>query len=637
MIPSHTIEEIRNKADIEDVVSDYVSLKKKGKNLWGCCPFHDEKTPSFTVSPAKGIFKCFGCGKAGDSITFIMEKEKFAYTDALKYLAQKYGITIEEKQYSLEEKKESDEKEALYHLLHNAKEKFQKNLLQEQSQAALTYLKNRGLNTEVMQKFELGYSLDAWNDLLNYYKKMGYSEELLEKSGIIIVREEESGKKIYDRFRNRIMFPIHNLIGKTIGFGARLLKNEENQPKYLNSPETIVYKKNEVLYGIFQAKESIKHEDNCYLCEGYMDVISLHMAGIQNTVAASGTSLTENQIKQIKRFTHNVTTLFDGDNAGIKASFRGIDMLLSQDINVKVVPFPENEDPDSYAHKLGPQLFKEFLKTNATDFILFKTKILLKNIQNDPIKKTEITTDIITSISCIPNIIKRDLYIQECSDILKINKDIIEVALQNILSPQKKDTQKNKIHPTNVTSAKEKPIKEKITYQEEESIRILLLYGKETIKQPESQDIQALTYFFKETEDDGISFQSPLYQEIYALFKQKLQEGILVDMDYFLKHESLEIRNCVASLIGKEDKHEFSKNWQERYEINIPTEKEELKQSMYTNIIRLKLSFIKFLRKQNIEKLTNPEYAQDEILQEIKEQNTIIQELSKIIGKVYEL
>lgn len=411
-----TIQEVQDRAEIEEVVGDYVPLKKKGQNMWACCPFHDEKTPSFSVAPNKGIYKCFGCGKAGDSIQFIMDLEGLNFPEAIRQLADKYGIEIEETESSPEQQEAYNERESLYIVLNFATEYF-KDLLHNHPQGksiGLSYFKERGFSNATIAEFDLGFTLDQWDGLIKAAKAAGHSEELLEKAGLIIKKED----KTYDRFRNRVIFPIHSISGKPIAFGARILINDKKQPKYINSPETDVYHKSEVLYGIAQAKKSIRDKENCYLVEGYTDVISLHQSGVENVVASSGTSLTTQQIKLIGRYAQNVTVLFDGDAAGLKAAMRGIDLILEGGLNVKVVIFPDGEDPDSYSQKMGDEAFKTFLTENAKDFIRFKSDLLLEETKKDPIKKAETIQDIVRSISKIPDPVKRAIYIKEWSDVL---------------------------------------------------------------------------------------------------------------------------------------------------------------------------------------------------------------------------
>ncbi|MCU0392683.1 MAG: DNA primase [Thermoflexibacter sp.] len=436
-ISPQTIQRIKDSADIVDVVQDFLSLKKKGQNYWACCPFHNEKSPSFSVAPAKGIYKCFGCGAAGDSVKFVMDLEGLSYPEALKYLANKYNIEIEEDNSVAtdEYKAQQSLRESVLIAMQFAQRYYQNILHHDNEGKALgmTYFRERGFSLQTIEKFGLGYSRDDWHDFHKSATKEGFAEEILEKAGLIIKKEENEKSNLYDRFRNRVMFPIYDLAGKVIAFGARILKKDEKQPKYLNSPENEVYKKSDVLYGIFQAKNEIRNQDNCYLCEGYTDVISLHQAGIQNVVASSGTSLTEGQIKLVKRFTDNITVLYDGDNAGIKASLRGIDLILEQGLNVRAVVFPHGEDPDSYVQKIGSLYFKEFLIENTKDFITFKAELLLGEVKTDPIRKAGAIRDITNSISKVPDGIKREIYAKHCAELFDIDTHTLLVEIDKTL------------------------------------------------------------------------------------------------------------------------------------------------------------------------------------------------------------
>ena len=397
MISRDTIQTIIETARVEEVVGDFVTLRKRGVNMIGLCPFHNEKTPSFTVSPVKGIYKCFGCGKAGNSVNFVMEHEHYTYPEALRFLAKKYSIEIEEEEQTPEQLQEINEKESLYAVTAFAQKFFTECLFntEEGKSIGLTYFKDRGFREHIMEHFQLGYSPDAWEAFTNNAIQNGYSPDYLVKSGLTI---EKDGKR-FDRFSARVIFPIHNLSGRVIGFGGRILKSEEKKAKYINSPESDIYNKSQVLYGIYFAKNAIIKKDNCYLVEGYTDVISLFQAGFENVVASSGTSLTTDQIRLIKRYTPNITILYDGDEAGLKASFRGIDMILEQGMNVKIVMFPDGEDPDSFVRNHRSIEVEEFLGKEARDFIRFKTNILIKEAQDDPIKKAGLIKEIVQSIS----------------------------------------------------------------------------------------------------------------------------------------------------------------------------------------------------------------------------------------------
>ncbi|HQO87129.1 MAG TPA: DNA primase, partial [Bacteroidia bacterium] len=435
MIPKETVELIIETSRIEEVVGDFVSLKKRGANLLGLCPFHNEKTPSFTVSPAKGIYKCFGCGKAGDSVRFMMEHEAFTYPEALRYLAEKYKITIEETIPTVEEIQKQDERESLFVLYSFAQKFFSEKLFNTEEGRAigLSYFNERGFNEAVIEKFQLGYAPDQWDALSQAVTENKFNRQLYEKSGLAVVKEQEQdSQKVYDRFRGRVIFPIHNLSGRVIAFGARQLANDPKSPKYINSPETDIYHKSKSLYGISFARKSIIQHDECFLVEGYTDVVSLFQAGVENVVASSGTSLTPEQIRLIARFTGNITILYDGDPAGIKASLRGIDLILEEGLNVKVVLFPDGDDPDSFARKNSTIQLIDYISKNAVDFIGFKTSLLLEEVANDPVRKAALIRDIVESISRIPDGIKRSLYTSQCATQMDVPEQVLITELNKI-------------------------------------------------------------------------------------------------------------------------------------------------------------------------------------------------------------
>jgi len=440
MIDKGTTERIIETAEITDVIQDFVNLKKRGTNYLGLCPFHNEKTPSFNVSPSKGIFKCFGCGKGGNAINFIMEHEGLSYPEALRFLANKYNIEIEEKELSAEEIEQKNIKDSLQIVTNFAAKHFHDNLKnhQEGRSVGLSYLKERSIREDMIDKFDLGYSLDQWESFTQAALKKGFKQDYLEKTGLTIVKED----KRYDRFRGRIMFPIHSLSGNVIGFGGRTMKKDEKTAKYINSPESEIYHKSNILYGIYHAKKAITKNEKCYMVEGYTDVIALHQKGIENVVASSGTSLTENQIRLVKRFTPNITIIFDGDPAGIKASLRGIDLILEQGMNVKVLLLPEGEDPDSFSQKHSASDLVQYIEENEEDFIQFKTRLLSEEAQNDPVKRANLINDVVRSISMIPDGIMRTVYIKNCSSILDIDEKVLYEETNKIRN--KKARQKHK-------------------------------------------------------------------------------------------------------------------------------------------------------------------------------------------------
>mgnify|MGYP003651800390 CR=1 FL=1 len=637
MINQATIDEIKSRMDIYEVVNDFVRLKKSGSSYKALSPFTNERTPSFVVSPSKGIYKCFSSGKGGDSISFLQEVDGLSYIEALKYLAQKYGITVEEDEMPDNFKEEQSLRESLYIILNFAKDYYKNNLhnSDEGKSIGLSYFKERGFSEETIDKFDLGYAFDQWDGLIKSAQENGHNQDFLEKAGLKIVKEE----KQYDRFRGRVIFPIHNITGKVIAFGARILKNDKNQPKYINSPETDLYHKSNILYGIFQAKNTIRNEDNCYLVEGYTDVISLHQAGIHNVVASSGTSLTDDQIKLIKRFSDNITVLFDGDKAGLKASMRGIDMILEGGLNVKAVPFPEGEDPDSYSKNLGAEGFKEYLDENAKDFIAFKASVFISEGKSDPIKKAESIREIVHSISLIPDPIKRSVYLQECSNLLNIEETVLINELNKLLINKRRDTVKKEeraelVVPETFTQEKDEKTErsDAIHKQERESIRMLLNYGMELINGSEEQELLLIDYFISESED--LEFETPVYKNIFALFKEKLLDGIIIDANYLLDSSNAEYKSVAVDLMT--DRYELSPKWKDKYKIIVPNEKDVLKNATYTNILRLKLRIVQKLTHENMEKLkvSKDENETNEILMTQRDLKKYEMSIAEILGIV---
>lgn len=595
-----TIQQIQERIEIEEVISDFVSLKRKGQNLWACCPFHNEKSPSFSVSPAKGIYKCFGCGAAGDAIQFVIDIEGVNYIDALKYLAKKYGIEIQEEAFDESQIQAQNERDSLYIVSNFAKDYFQELLWNsdEGRSVGLSYFKERGFNEKIIRKFELGYTVDAWDGLLKAAEAKGHNKELLEKAGLALRKDE----RYYDRFRGRVVFPVHNIGGKVIAFGARILKVDKKQPKYINSPETLIYHKSDVLYGMHQARQRVKMTDNCYLVEGYTDVISMHLSGVENVVASSGTSLTESQIKLISRYTENITVLFDGDAAGMKASLRGIDMILEKGLNVRVVVFPEGEDPDSYSKKIGSTAFASYLQEKAEDFISYKTTLYTNEAGRDPIKKAETIREIIGSIAKVPDPIKRQVYIKQCSDLLEMGEAVLMTELNKLLrknnetKPQQQDDQKELLNVLDdIEVDAERDANQIISLQERESIRLLITYGFNEVK----DQYRLYDHILQELED--IEFQTPLYQEILKIYKETIAAGNVPVPDIFIKNGSPEIKQEVIDLIA--ERYEVSQNWKNKFKIYIPTEQEILNSVIYTNVLRLKFRMLQKLVDENMKEL----------------------------------
>ncbi|MBV6484716.1 MAG: DNA primase [Flavobacteriales bacterium] len=609
MIPKHTIDQIFEAAIIEEVVGEFVVLKKRGANLLGNCPFHNEKTPSFTVSPAKGIYKCFGCGKAGNSVNFIMEHEHYTYPEALRYLANKYQIEIEELEETDAQKQAANEKESLFIVSNFAANYFQKQLheTQEGRSIGLSYFVERGFREDIIKKFELGYNPDSWNAFTAEALAQGYQLEFLEKSGLTIVKEQ----KHFDRFKGRVMFPIHNLSGRVLGFGGRILKTDPKAAKYVNSPESEIYHKSNVLYGIYFAKKSIIEQDNCFLVEGYTDVISLHQSGVENVVASSGTSLTEGQIRLISRYTQNITILYDGDAAGIKASFRGIDMILQEGMNVRVVLFPDGEDPDSFAKKHNATELTTYIKEHTQDFISFKTDVLIKEVGNDPIKRAELIKEIVASIAVIPDQIKRSVYTKECSNLLSIPENALINETNKILRKNlSKTTQQNfpnEIETYTPISKDEKIEQESDSkHWEYEIIRLLITYGDKIIalevvdneNKKQEQLVATAVYIISSIAEDQLVFDNPLYQQIVDEYTSFLNKEIIPSHQDFINHTNAEINSIAISILS--NKYDISENWQ-KHSITVTKEEEQIKMAAVNTVFAFKLSKLN----QLIEKLQN--------------------------------
>jgi DNA primase len=603
MISRETIDEVKNRMDILDIIGDFVSLKRSGQNYKALSPFTNEKTASFYVVPAKGIFKDFSSGKGGDAITFVMEHEGMSYMEAIRYLAVKYGVDLKEEITTPEALANQTSRDSLYILMNYAKDHYRKLLFKndEGKSVGLSYFRERGFNDRTIEKFDLGYSLNAWDHLSKKAVGDGYSEEMLEKAGLMIRKDD--GKK-YDRFRGRVIFPVHNLSGKVIAFGARILTKEKDQPKYINSPETEIYHKSNVLYGLFQGKNAIRREDFCYLVEGYTDVISLHQSDIDNVVASSGTALTEDQIKLVRRFTENITVLYDGDAAGIKAALRGVDLILKGGLNVRIVLLPDGEDPDSFSKRMGSTELKQYLKDHTKDFISFKIDLYAADAAHDPIKKAEAIREIITSISLIPDPIKRSIYIQETGQLLKIPENVLLTELNKILITErrKKDEEKprgqNPVDtppPVDILSQGSRLDSSSIVQlQERESIRLLLNYAEN-----DYTDQKLIDFMLAELSD--VEFTNPVYKAIYDGFREGAEKGEIVDTLYFMEHSPDSVKNTVAELTTS--RYETSKHWADKYHIYFPHEREILNDVAYSNVLRLKFRMIQKLIEENLQQM----------------------------------
>ena len=629
MITRDTIEEVKNRIDIVDVISDFVTLKKSGANYKALSPFASEKTPSFFVVPAKGIFKDFSSGKAGDAFTFVMEHEKLSYAEAIRYLAKKYGVEIKEDKLSDESQAEQSEREGIYILMNFAKDYYKRILStdEEGRSIGLSYFRERGFNDKAIEKFELGFALEGWENFSKEALSKGYNKDLLEKTGLVVKKEDGSS---YDRFRGRVIFPVHNISGKVIAFGARMMGKDKNQPKYINSPETDIYHKSDVLYGLYQGKNAIRQQDVCYLVEGYTDVISLHQSDVENVVSSSGTALTESQIKLIHRFTENVTVLFDGDSAGIKAALRGIDMILKSGLNVRVVLFPDGEDPDSYSRKVGTTEFQKFLKEKTQDFVSFKAGLFAKEAAGDPIKKAESIKEIVTSIALIPDPVKRSVYIQETSSLLKISESVLLTELNKIRIQERRKDEKESLKEIaergigveGVTEVEPPSIDSKsmVHFQERETIRLLLNYADSKLEE------QSLSKFLLNELED-VEFSHPIYKEIYGEFLGAVKSNKKLDTNFFLNHGNENIKKEVSSLVV--NKYHTSPNWAKSH-IVFPLDGDELNKKALSNVLHLKYRVVRKWIEENKELLKG---IKDELAEsEIIDKQILLTEMDKQIA-----
>ena len=619
MISRSTIDRVFETARVEEVIGEFVQLKKAGSNFKGLSPFTDEKSPSFMVSPVKQIWKDFSTGKGGNAVSFLMEHEHYSYPEAIKFLAKKYNIEIEETAQSDQEKEQVNERESMFLVSNFAKDYFHDVLLNATQGKAigLSYFKERGFREDIIKKFDLGYCLDTWDSFTNEALKKGYDIKYLASTGVTIVREN----KQFDRFKGRVMFPIHSMSGRILGFGGRTLSSDKKTAKYVNSPESDIYHKSKILYGIYQAKKEIAKQDNCFLVEGYTDVISFYQSGIENVVASSGTALTSDQIRLVNRLTKNITVLFDGDAAGIRASIRGIDLILEQGMNVKVVTFPDGEDPDSFAKKHSEVALREYLEESSQDFINFKVSLLMKEASNDPVKKAGLIRDIVTSISKIPDSIQREVYVQECSRIMEISERVLFSELAQLISKNTKDfnkTQQKDKQSFEVVKKQTEQLKEvdSLFILEREIIRILLLFGNQEtdfVDFIEVEDEEGVMHLEKEKytnqvskelylnlQDDEIEFSNEIFQSIYYEMIHQLNQEDKIEMEAFINHPNTNISSIVTSILMDDEKYSLS-DW-ERKNIFV-TEPEEILSKLVTDAI---LNLRRILIDKKIQELINP-------------------------------
>jgi DNA primase len=665
MISRSTIDRVFESARVEEVIGEFVQLKKAGSNFKGLSPFTDEKSPSFMVSPVKQIWKDFSTGKGGNSVSFLMEHEHYSYPEALKWLAKKYNIEIEETEQTDEQKEQTNERESMFLVSNFAKDYFHDLMLNTNQGKAigLSYFKERGFTEETIKKFDLGYCLDQWDNFTNAALTKGYDLKYLASTGLTIVKEN----KQFDRFKGRVMFPIHSMSGRILGFGGRILTADKKAAKYLNSPESDIYHKSKILYGIYQAKKEIAKQDNCFLVEGYTDVISFNQSGIENVVASSGTALSSDQIRLVNRLTKNITVLFDGDAAGIRASIRGIDLILEQGMNVKVVQFPDGEDPDSFAKSHSDIELKEYLDTAAQDFINFKVSLLLKDSNNDPIKKATVIRDIVTSISKIPDGIQREVYVQECSRIMDISERVLFSELAQLLKKESFQKAKTNSNYNNVDPNQPPPeyfmeqeqakmglIKggkisshkiDQLSILENEIIRILLLYGNEEVEFIEEvistdeegrestserkyQNLVSAEIYLHLQEDET-EFSNPLFQEIYTEMIHQLNQSEKLEIDKFVNNKNTDIATTVTSILMDEEKYELS-NWESK-SIEVKSALEALSKAVPDVIFNLRRILIERLVNESL--VEGKEYSNEE-KEEIMSYNSLRIRLSEKLKRV---
>ncbi|QKG52099.1 DNA primase [Hymenobacter sp. BRD67] len=672
-IPKETVDQIIHTADILEVVGDYVQLKRQGQNYWACCPFHNEKSPSFSVNPSKGLYKCFGCGKAGGIIQFVMDVEGSSYPEALRALAKKYGVAVpEEEERTPEEQLAQNERDSQYIVSNWAKDHYHRLLqnTEEGMSIGYGYLKERGLNLTTIQTFELGYSLDQWDDLLKSATTAGYEQKYLEKTGLVIRREDDQGHdtgRRYDRFRGRVMFPIHNVSGRVVGFGARTLKRDDKMAKYLNSPESEIYHKSDVLYGLYQARQPIRNQELCYLVEGYLDVLSLHQGGIRNVVASSGTSLTEGQIRLIKRYTDNVTVLYDGDAAGIKASLRGIDLLLEGGLNVRVVLFPDGEDPDSYIRKVGDQRFADYIEQQSQDFIAFKTTLVAREASHDPVKKAEAIREVLQSIAKVPDGLKRQVFLQQTASVFGFEEQVIITEYNKLLKtrPEGRGGSQPPAVPPAPTAAPRRALTaeeeaEEAMYGvsggseamagslsssaadasdlgqpldvlmqcEQAVLRLLVLYGPHEV-QPE---VTVAHYLLSQL--DGTPLRTPLYAQLWSECREQFLQGQLPDLRLLAHHPDAAIRSLLADFAT--ERYDLSPNWRIK-DIYVPTELNLIQLACDNAILRLNKCHVQRERQQCLAQLNDTRLDDNDQLNALLRYNELTKldnQLAQMLGTV---
>lgn len=662
MIPPHIVDDIMQTARIEEVIGEFVNLKRAGSNLKGLSPFTDEKTPSFVVSPAKQIFKCFSTGKGGTVVTFLMEKEHFSYPEALRWLADKYGIQIpEDKPMTEEELQAISERESLHIINEFAQQHFVDNMhnSDEGKKIGLSYFVERGFRPETIEKFQLGYCLNKSDDFTQAALKKGYKLEYLEKIGLTKTKDDRS----FDFFRGRVMFPIHSVSGRVLGFGGRTLQNDKKVAKYFNSPESLIYNKSQILYGLYFAKGDIIKYDNCFLCEGYTDVISMYQAGIQNVVSSSGTSLTREQIRLIRRYTNNVTILYDGDAAGIKASFRGIDLILEEGLNVKVVLFPDGEDPDSFAKAHSTTEIEEYIQTKQQDFISFKTDILLESEGSDPIKRAQLIKDIAHSVSLIPDQITRNVFVPEVAKRFNIKEEVIwaEVTkdrqdaqakvqqeslrkrrseVRDAAPPPEEDPYAHEPNPFEEAAAQPVTPSQKALddHNEHDLMRLLVKYGPLAIKvdqiddqgNAEKVETSVAEFICHELDIDELTFDVPVFNRMHRIITDSLAENTFLKTSYFQRLEDQEIVRFVTEI--EMNDAELSDNWITKYNIHTASEKDKLHAAVISSVFAFKVSRLEKRIGEIRKELASPE-LENEVMMDLLAEQVTLEKIKKIISE----
>ena len=656
MISKTTIDSVYESARVEEVIGDFVQLKRAGSNWKGLSPFSDERSPSFMVSPAKGIWKDFSSGKGGNAIAFVMEHEHFTYPEAIRYLAKKYNIEIEETVQSNEDKVANDNRESMYLVSEFATKYFHDTMLNTDLGKAigLSYFKERGFTPETIKKFSLGYSPETWDAFTKEALSKAYQLEFLISTGLTIAREDQP----FDRFKGRVMFPIQSMSGRTLGFGGRILTNDKKAAKYLNSPESELYHKSKVLYGIYHAKQSIAKENLCYLVEGYTDVIQMHQAGIENVVSSSGTALTPDQIRLINRLTKNITVLFDGDAAGLRASIRGIDLILEEGMNVKVCSFPDGEDPDSFAKSHSMEQIREYLSENSKDFIQFKASLLMNDAKNDPVKKADLIRDMVVSISKIPDRIQREIYVQECSRIMDISEQTLVSTLAQLLLKDKVDSQKKQKQELISEAYADEKLDTVQTEQhnmldilERSILQILLLYGnletdfvnvyvkfddnQQEVETSEKVRVRVYERIYLNLQEDEVEFSNPTFKLLYDNIMEVFLKNEALDNNKFLNTDNPEITKVVTDLLMDDEKYKLH-GWQEKKNVYVKdkTDEEILCRLVSENIIAFREHLIKKLNTDLM--LSVSEGTQDiqEAMELINDYNKLKVFITRTIGRM---